>query len=214
MMRESGEPRKASALRPSLRLGGGRPILASVKIYTRAGDDGSTGLLGPGRTSKSAPRVEAYDSVDELNAALGTVCALDQAGWLQHELEPIQTRLFNLGAELATTTQKGLSGLERLSDADVTGLEQVIDRLETDLAPLKNFILPGGTPLAAQLHLARTICRRAERRLVTLAGIETIEPRLVGYLNRLGDLLFVMARWCNARAGKTETAWRPASREP
>ena len=185
-----------------------------MKIYTRAGDDGSTGLLGPGRVSKSAPRVEAYGSVDELNAALGTVRALDRERWLERDLEAIQARLFTLGAELATTTSKGLAGLERVTDMHVTDLEHVIDRLETDLSPLQNFILPGGTPLAAQLHLARTICRRAERRLVTLAGLETIESPLVQYLNRLGDLLFVMARWCNARAGVAETAWRPASREP
>jgi cob(I)alamin adenosyltransferase len=185
-----------------------------VKIYTRAGDDGSTGLLGPGRVSKSAPRVEAYGSVDELNAALGAVRALDPDRRLERDLEPIQARLFTLGAELATTTPKGLASLERVTDIHVTDLEHLIDRLEADLSPLQNFILPGGTPLAAQLHLARTICRRAERRLVTLAAVETIESRLVKYLNRLGDLLFVMARWCNAKAGVAETAWRPASREP
>jgi len=214
MMRESGEARKAAAARESLRLGGRRPILASVKIYTRAGDDGSTGLLGPGRVSKSAPRVEAYGSVDELNAALGTVRALDADRWLERDLEQIQARLFTLGAELATITAKGLAGLERVSEGHVTDLEHVIDRLETELSPLQTFILPSGTPLAAQLHLARTICRRAERRLVALAAVETVEPRLVRYLNRLSDLLFVMARWCNARAGVAETAWRPASREP
>jgi len=180
-----------------------------VKIYTRAGDDGSTGLLGPGRVSKSAPRVEAYGSVDELNAALGAVGALDRQGWLEQELAVIQAKLFTLGAELATTTAQGIAGLERLGDADVAELEAWIDRLEADLSPLRNFILPGGAPLGAQLHLARTICRRAERRLVTLAGVETIEARLIRYLNRLGDLLFVMARWCNDKAGAVETAWRP-----
>jgi cob(I)alamin adenosyltransferase len=185
-----------------------------VKIYTRAGDDGSTGLLGPGRVSKSAPRVEAYGTVDELNAALGTVRSLDPEGPLEAEFRQIQSQLFTLGAELATTTLKALAELERLVDGDVTQLETWIDHLEHDLEPLQNFILPGGAPLAAQLHLARTICRRAERRLVTLADVETIDPRLIRYLNRLGDLLFVMARWSNARAGAAETAWRPARREP
>lgn len=185
---------------------------ALVKIYTRAGDDGSTGLLGPGRVSKSDPRVEAYGTVDELNAALGTVRALDPGHWLESELDHVQGELFTLGAELAATAEQALANLARLSDAHVARLEGWIDRLEEDLAPLQNFILPGGTPLGAQLHLARTICRRAERRLVALAGTQSVDPRLVRYLNRLGDLLFVMARWCNARAGAVETAWRPLSR--
>lgn len=185
---------------------------ALVKIYTRAGDDGSTGLRGPGRVSKADARVEAYGSVDELNAALGTVRSLDRDRWLDADLEAVQAELFTLGAELATNTEQALASLERLSDGEVTRLETWIDRLEADLDPLQNFILPGGTALGAQLHLARTICRRAERRLVTLAVVERVEPRLIRYVNRLGDLLFVMARWCNARAGAAETAWRPTPR--
>jgi cob(I)alamin adenosyltransferase len=210
MMRQSGEPRKVGDW-PRAPAG---PRLRLMKIYTRAGDDGNTGLMGPGRVPKSAPRVEAYGTVDELNAALGLVRTLDSEGWLQQELETIQARLFTLGAELATTTPKGLASLVRLAESDVGQIEAWIDRLETELSPLQNFILPGGTPLGAQFHLARTVCRRAERRLVTLAALETIEALLVRYLNRLGDLLFVMARWCNARAGATETTWRPAHREP
>jgi cob(I)alamin adenosyltransferase len=179
-----------------------------VKIYTRTGDDGTTGLLGPGRVLKNDPRVEAYGSVDELNAVLGVVRSLDAGAWLAAELATIQTRLFSLGAELAATIPAPLAGLERIGDADVTALEAIIDRLEKDLPPLRNFILPAGHVLAAHLHLARTVCRRAERRVVALAESVPVEPRLVHYLNRLADLLFVMARWCNHRAGVAETEWR------
>ncbi len=141
-----------------------------MKIYTRTGDDGTTGLLGPGRVPKSAPRVEAYGAVDELNATLGTARALDTEGWLAGEIGAIQAKLFHLGAELATSAPAMLASLRRLEDADVTALEGWIDRLEADLAPLTSFVLPGGTALAAQLHLARTVCRRSERRVVALAA--------------------------------------------
>jgi len=184
-----------------------------VKIYTRTGDDGSTGLLGPGRVSKAAHRVEAYGSVDEANAAIGAARAEDRAGWLGADLEGIQSQLFDLGAELASPTPQIAAALPRLADADVEALEAAIDRLERDLAPLSRFVLPGGTALAARLHLARTVCRRAERRLVALAEREAVEPRLIRYLNRLGDLLFVMARWCNHRAGAAEIEWRARRRE-
>jgi len=133
--------------------------------------------------------------------------ALDAAKWLDAELSAIQSRLFNLGAELATIEPAALAKLERLSDDDVSGLENWIDAREQDLAPLTRFILPGGAPLAAELHRARTVCRRAERRVVALAQHETDEPRLVRYLNRLGDLLFVLARWSNHRAGVREIEW-------
>jgi len=178
-----------------------------VKIYTRTGDDGSTGLLGPGRVPKDAPRVEAYGTVDELNASLGVARALDTARWIDPELSAIQARLFNLGAELATLEAGALGKLARVSEDDVRALEGWIDAREKDLTPLKRFILPGGSPLAAELHRARTVCRRAERRLVALAQKESVEPRLVRYLNRLGDLLFVLARWCNHRAGAEEIEW-------
>jgi cob(I)alamin adenosyltransferase len=178
-----------------------------VKIYTRTGDDGSTGLLGPGRVTKDAPRVEAYGAVDELNAALGAARALDSAKWVFAELGAIQARLFQLGAELATTEPRAAATLERVADDDVRALESWIDRLEQDLPPLARFILPGGTALASELHRARTVCRRAERRVVALAQHEKIEPLPVRYLNRLGDLLFVLARWCNHRAGVEEIEW-------
>jgi cob(I)alamin adenosyltransferase len=179
-----------------------------VRIYTRTGDDGSTGLLGPGRVSKSAPRVEAYGSVDELNAGLGAVRALDRERWLDTELDAVQSRLFNVGAELATTSSEVLDRMPRIGDADIAALEGWIDRLDADLPELRSFVLPGGSPIAAELHRARTVCRRAERRVIALHAIEPVEPRLAVYLNRLGDLLFVMARWCNRRAGVAEAEWR------
>jgi cob(I)alamin adenosyltransferase len=179
-----------------------------VKIYTRAGDDGRTGTLGPGRTLKSDLRLEAYGSVDELNAALGVVRAADSAGWIAHELEAVQRRLFQIGAELATTDARMLASLRRVGDDEVTVLEAWIDRLEAELPPLTSFVLPAGTALAAQLHVARTVCRRAERRVVALAERDPVEPRLVRYLNRLGDLLFVLARWCHRRAGGVDAEWR------
>ncbi len=184
-----------------------------MKIYTRTGDDGTTGLLGPGRVPKHATRVEAYGCVDELNAALGAARALDEAGWLRAELTTLQGRLFQLGAELAAPDPGALGALERIGDDDVATLERWIDRLDSELAPLTSFLLPGGSRLGAQLHVARTVCRRAERRVVALRQEEAaVEPRLVRYLNRLADLIFVMARWCNMRAGVAETEWKPARR--
>ena len=181
-----------------------------MKIYTRTGDDGSTGLLGSGRVLKSAPRVEAYGSVDELNAVLGVARATDSAGWLAAEIEAIQSRLFKLGAELATAEARMLERLERVSDRDVAELEQWIDRLEEELPPLKSFIVPGGSRLAAHLHFARTVCRRAER-LVVACGDE-LNPEVVRYLNRLSDLLFILAR---GAAGDHEPLWEPGrSQQP
>ena len=179
-----------------------------MKIYTRTGDDGSTGLLGAGRVSKSAPRVEAFGSVDELNAALGVARALDTEGWVASELALAQARLFAIGAELASPDPSALATLDRIAERDVAEIEGWIDRFDLELAPLKNFILPGGSLLAAQLHLARTVCRRAERRVVALARLEKVEEILVRYLNRLADLLFVLARGCNAKGGIAETEWR------
>jgi cob(I)alamin adenosyltransferase len=120
--------------------------------------------------------------------------------------------LFQLGAELATVAAEHLAKLDRIADADVAALEGWIDRLDAELPALKNFVLPGGSALAAELHRARTVCRRAERRLIALRQEETIEPRLVAYLNRLADLLFVMARWCNHRAGIGEIEWKGRAR--
>jgi cob(I)alamin adenosyltransferase len=178
-----------------------------MKIYTRTGDDGSTGLLGSGRVSKSSPRVEAYGSVDELNAMLGLARSLDPEGREVPELAEIQSRLFQLGAELAAMDERALAALERISDRDVEWLERCIDAAEAELTPLKSFILPGGTPLAAHLHVARTVCRRAERRVVALGSVDAVAPVPVRYLNRLADLLFVLARRSNARARAAEIEW-------
>src|SRR5262249_51162243 len=153
----------------------------AVKIYTRTGDDGTTALLGAGRVPKSAPRVEAYGAVDELNAALGVARALDAGGWLAGETGTLQARLFQLRAARAALAPGRLKPLERIRDEDIVELEGWIDRLDAELAPLARFVLPGGSPLAAQLHVARTVCRRAERRVVALAQGETVEPRLVRY---------------------------------
>jgi cob(I)alamin adenosyltransferase len=178
-----------------------------VKIYTRTGDDGTTGLLGAARVSKADARIEAYGTVDELNAALGAARALDTERWLESGLARVQASLFQIGAELAADDGAALAKLDRIDEAAIASLETWIDRLEADLPPLKRFILPGGTPLAASLHVARTVCRRAERRVVALAATRALEPRLVRYLNRLADALFVLARWCNHRAGAAEHQW-------
>ena len=178
-----------------------------MKIYTRTGDDGTTGLLGSGRVPKSDPRVEAYGSIDELNAALGMVRALDHQHWLEPDLGAVQIQLFQLGAELATTDRATLERMPRVRAEDVTALERWIDRCEAELPELKRFIVPGGSELGASLHQARTICRRAERRLVALAALRPPEGEAERYLNRLADLLFVLARWCNRRAGAAETEW-------
>lgn len=178
-----------------------------MKIYTRTGDDGTTGLLGATRVPKHDARVEAYGSVDELNAALGLTRAADPKGPLDAELAAIQRALFRVGAELAAPEPEKLNAESRIADDEITELERLIDRLEKELPRLHQFILPGGATPGAQLHVARTVCRRAERRVTALAGRDRVEPRLVRYLNRLADLLFVMARWCNHRAGAAETTW-------
>ena len=181
-----------------------------MKIYTRTGDDGTTGLLGAARVPKHDARVEAYGTVDELNAALGIATALDSQRWFADEMAAIQPALFRIGAELATADVRMLEQLSRVDDEDVAALELSIDRLDAGLPPLTRFVLPGGSPLAAQLHFARTVCRRAERRVTALAEGVPVFPRLVMYLNRLADLLFVMARTANHRAGVVETTWSGA----
>ena len=183
-----------------------------MKIYTRTGDDGTTGLLGPGRVPKSAPRVEAYGAVDELNAVLGTVRLIEGAMAYEAELAAIQSALFEVGAELATVERARGATPARVPAEAIQTLEAWIDRFETDLPALRNFILPGGGALSAQFHLARTVCRRAERRVVALASAEAVAADVVRYLNRLADLLFVMARHANHRAGIADVEWHPGSR--
>jgi cob(I)alamin adenosyltransferase len=183
-----------------------------AKIYTRVGDDGETALFGGGRVRKDDLRVEALGTVDELNAALGVVQAtLEQGGsapaGLRDLLAGVQHRLFDLGAEVATPRPQE-HGIESVSDVHVTALEAAIDRFDAPLAPLRAFILPGGSLAAAHLHLARCICRRAERRLVQLAAAEPIRGELIRYLNRLSDLLFVLARAVNHFDGRPDIVWQ------
>jgi cob(I)alamin adenosyltransferase len=186
-----------------------------VKIYTRTGDAGDTSLFGGTRVSKSDVRVDAYGEVDELNACLGWVLAALAASsgasnvnaQVTDALVRIQRDLFALGARLADPTDSISTRVAKVvvTDADVERLEQLIDRLEGDLTPLTHFILAGGVEAAARLHFARAVCRRAERRMVALQP--AVDALLVRYINRLSDLLFVMARWVNHRAGISETEW-------
>jgi cob(I)alamin adenosyltransferase len=181
------------------------------KIYTRGGDGGETSLGGGQRVPKDDARVEAYGTVDELNAVLGTAAALgiSEAGLSERLLE-IQNALFNLGSDLCFREEdkaKFSAGLPKVEERHVAALEASIDLMNGKLGALKNFILPGGSPAAAQLHLARAVCRRAERRLATLSHREAVSPWTVRYLNRLSDWLFVAARFENLHAGVAESLW-------
>jgi cob(I)alamin adenosyltransferase len=179
-----------------------------VKIYTKTGDLGETSLLGGARVPKDHLRVAAYGDVDETNAALGAVRALAEAS-LEALLLSIQKDLFAIGAQLADPTHKVASKRAKaaVTAAHVRRLEKAIDSREEKLPPLRSFVLPGGTPAAALLHQARTVCRRAERSVVTLAREADVDPRIIVYLNRLSDLLFVLARFENRRAGLSEDRW-------
>jgi cob(I)alamin adenosyltransferase len=179
-----------------------------MRIYTRTGDDGTTGLFGGTRTSKASARVEAYGQVDELNAALGWARAAAPPPEVDRVLERAQEGCFRLGAFLAAAPGRD-PGIARLSDADVAAFEHAIDRLEQDLTPLTSFVLPGGSEAAARLHVARTVCRRAERCVVALAAHEEVDALFVRWLNRLGDLLFVQARAANLAAGVEDVPWQP-----
>lgn len=176
-----------------------------MKIYTRTGDDGTTALFAGGRVSKAHLRVEAYGTVDELNAALGAARTLHPAG--DAYLVQVQRQLFVLGADLATPQSAAVRRIMRVNEAMVTWLEELIDQLTADLPPLTHFILPGGCPAAAQIHIARTVCRRAERLVVALAQDEPLNEHVIPYLNRLSDFLFTLARWENAQAGVPDVIW-------
>lgn len=179
-----------------------------MKIYTKAGDDGDTGLFAGPRVPKCNSRVEAYGTVDELNAALAAAVLQLEEAELKAQVVSIQHELFSVGAELATP-QPAAHGLQFVTEGVISRLERMIDAFEEELPALDRFILPGGTPGAVALHLARTICRRAERRVVQLVlelGGE-IAPELIKYLNRLSDLLFVMARVANHRSGAGDVPW-------
>ena len=178
-----------------------------MKIYTRKGDDGTTGLFGGPRVRKDALRVEAYGDVDELNSALGVAREELPPGDLRSLVDALQSELFTIGAELATPDKS--KNVPRVAPAQVDRMEREIDRLETELPEMRNFILPGGSRAGAALHLCRTICRRAERKVVQLSAHEEVSAEALAYLNRLSDLLFVMARAANLRAGGQEIPWKP-----
>ena len=194
-----------------------------TRIYTRTGDRGTTGLVGGQRVKKNALRIETYGTVDELSSAIGIVRsalrpALSQrprAERLDAWLAWTQDALFNLGCDLATLPRDRREGMPLVTAADVTALERAIDEAERDLPPLANFIHPGGSLAGAYLHLARTVCRRAERSLVTLLDAEPgVSPETLLYLNRLSDALFVWSRWINDDLGEPGHRWNPSSVPP
>jgi cob(I)alamin adenosyltransferase len=172
------------------------------KIYTRTGDDGSTGLGDGSRTDKGSPRIEAMGSVDELNCVIGVLLCQNLPNAIQSALTDIQHSLFDLGGELC------IPGSTVITADRIGALEELLDALNADLTPLKEFILPGGSPAAAACHQARAVCRRAERRTHCLAKEESINPLSIKYLNRLSDLLFVMARHLNREAGTADVLWK------
>jgi len=180
-----------------------------MKIYTKTGDKGDTSLFGGQRVPKDALRIEAYGTVDELNSILGMVRSDNHEPDIERLLNLVQHQLFDLGADLATPRSTRQKGIKRIEAKDSQPLERAIDALEEHLKPLKSFILPGGSPVAARLHFARTVCRRAERAIVRLSRNEDIGDGLTMYLNRLSDLLFVLARHANHAANVQEMKWKP-----
>lgn len=183
-----------------------------MKIYTKTGDLGETGLFAGPRVRKDDPRIEAYGTVDELNAVLGLARCEKLPAEIDALVAGIQHTLFDLGAELATP-EPASRGTDLVSTGHIEALEAAIDRYEAELTPLRTFILPGGVSGAAWFHLARTVCRRAERHVVTLMGLENakLSPHVLVYLNRLSDLLFVLARAVNHTAGHGDIAWKKSS---
>lgn len=193
------------------------PRIALNRIYTKRGDAGETSLAGGQRVPKDALRIEAYGAVDELNAFVGLACVTCEEQFATAHrlvelfgiLRRIQHELFNLGSILSTLPQDVHPKQARVTEADVTQLEREIDAMNAELPALRSFVLPGGTRLNAELHAARTICRRAERLLVALGRTEETPPEAVRYLNRLSDALFVWSRWVNHQMGLAEVLWEP-----
>jgi cob(I)alamin adenosyltransferase len=178
-----------------------------VKIYTKTGDKGDTKLFDGTEVRKNDSRVEAYGQVDELNSLIGAAASFLSDSELKEMLFGIQRDLFSVGAQLADPSQHGKKPKSRLDGARITALEDSIDRFEAELPPLRQFILAGGAPAGAMLHVARTVCRRAERRVTALAASVEIDSRNIEYLNRLSDFLFVLARLVNHRQGQQEIPW-------
>jgi cob(I)alamin adenosyltransferase len=189
-----------------------KPRLAINRVYTRQGDAGQTALAGGQRVPKDGPRISAYGAVDELNSFLGAArVTAAEAGLaeLSAILLRVQHELFNLGSILATLPQDVHPRQARVTDAEIARLESEMDRFNAELEPLRSFILPGGCRLNADLHICRTVCRRAERECVALGRVEDVPPEAVRYLNRLSDAFFVWSRWASHTAGTPETLWEP-----
>lgn len=178
-----------------------------MKIYTRTGDDGQTSLFAGGRTAKSSARLHAYGTIDELNSFLGLALAQGLSAELSQMLQVIQNELFVVGADLATPLDADAARITRISEDQVTRLENEIDQMDEQLTPLKNFILPGGTVAAATLHIARTVCRRAERWIVALGLEDSMNETVLHYVNRLSDWLFIAARYDNMQHNQPEPIW-------
>jgi cob(I)alamin adenosyltransferase len=189
--------------------------ISITRVYTRTGDKGDTALVGGKRVPKDAPRIVAYGTIDELNAVVGIVRTFNEERleegehhrWLDSILRRIQNELFDLGSELATPPDAEYEGMFKIGSEQVTALEQLMDRCQKDLDPLKSFTLPGGGRINAFLHQARTVCRRAERELLRLSRAEPIGEWPLRYVNRLSDALFVLGRWVAARMGEKEYLW-------
>lgn len=190
------------------RFGHARGVVRINRVYTRTGDDGSTALGGGQRVPKDSLRIEAYGTVDELNSVLGVAVAMGLAEPLQEPIFTVQQVLFNLGSDLCILeSDKERLPVPRIEPRHVEQLERWMDAWNAELEPLRSFILPGGDPAAAQLHVARTVCRRAERRVIALSRQEAIGPHVIPYLNRLGDFLFVAARYQAKLSGRGDVLW-------
>jgi cob(I)alamin adenosyltransferase len=197
----------------------GRMTISITRVYTRTGDRGETGLVGGARVPKDSPRIVAYGTLDELNAAVGLARVFnaerlasggpvrEHHAWLDDVLRKIQNQIFDLGSELATPPPAAYEGMFRVGEAEVTELEQLMDRCQQDLAPLQSFVLPGGGRIQGFLHQARTVCRRAEREVLALSRAEPIGEWPLRYVNRLSDLFFVLGRWVGKHMGEPEYLW-------
>jgi cob(I)alamin adenosyltransferase len=197
----------------------GRMTISITRVYTRTGDRGETGLVGGARVPKDSPRIVAYGTLDELNAAVGLARVFnaerlaaggpvrERHAWLDDVLRRIQNQIFDLGSELATPPSAVYEGMFRVGEAEVTELEQLMDRCQQDLAPLQSFVLPGGGRIQGFLHQARTVCRRAEREVLALSRVEPIGEWPLRYVNRLSDLFFVLGRWVGKHMGEPEYLW-------
>ena len=186
-----------------------------TRIYTRTGDQGDTALVGGRRVAKDSPRIEAYGTIDELNSIIGLARVFNAERlskgkalrWLDGVFRQLQNELFDLGSELATPEDAVYEGMHRIGESEVKALEELMDQCQKDLAPLKSFVLPGGGRVGGYLHQARTVCRRAERRILALTRVESVSPWPLTYVNRLSDLLFVLSRWVAKKGGETEYLW-------